>query len=272
VKKARVNGIDLEYEVQGSGEPVLLIPPGPIADSFRPLYAQEALASSYQLIRYHQRGQGGSTGTATPGTFADHAEDAAALIGHLGLRRAHVAGHSTGANTALQLGLDHPELVHTLVLLEPPLMSVPAAAEFFEKIGPSLAEFGAGRPAVAIAEFISAVCSLDWPHCQQLIEQHTPGGEAQVLKDATNFFGAILPALSAWQFGPDQAKKISQPVLSVVGTESDPLFKQGHTLLCSWFPQLEECVVVGTAHLLHLQDPRRVSAGISEFLARNSMS
>jgi len=38
---------------------------------------------------------------------------------HLGVGRAHVVGHSTGANIALQLALDRPEVVQTLALLEP---------------------------------------------------------------------------------------------------------------------------------------------------------
>jgi hypothetical protein len=54
MKQARLNGVELEYEVQGSGEPVLLIGTGPIADSFVPFFAEETLTSRYRLIRYHQ--------------------------------------------------------------------------------------------------------------------------------------------------------------------------------------------------------------------------
>ena len=82
---------------------MLLIPMGPIADSFRPFLTEEALAGSYQLIAYHQRGQAGSTRTPPPVSFAEHAADAAALLDHLGIQRAHIAGHSTVSVTALQL-------------------------------------------------------------------------------------------------------------------------------------------------------------------------
>src|SRR5215211_8987725 len=120
--KAKVNGVELEYEAKGSGEPVILIGTGPIADSFLPFLSQQALVERYRLIRYHQRGQVGSTSSPGPVSFAEHAADAAALLGHLGIRRAHVTGHSTGAIIALQLAVDRPKIVHTLALLEPMLI------------------------------------------------------------------------------------------------------------------------------------------------------
>jgi hypothetical protein len=50
MKIAKVNGVELEYEVVGSGEPVLLISPV-LADGFRPLLSEPALADRCQLIR-----------------------------------------------------------------------------------------------------------------------------------------------------------------------------------------------------------------------------
>src|SRR5687768_10640001 len=119
---AFLNGARLEYDVRGSGEPVLLIATGPIADSFLTLLSEQALAEHYRLIAYHQRRPGAGAHGAAPVSFAEHARDAAALLHHLGVSRAHVAGHSTGATIALQLAVDHPQLVHTLALLEPPLL------------------------------------------------------------------------------------------------------------------------------------------------------
>jgi pimeloyl-ACP methyl ester carboxylesterase len=108
MEKAKVNGIEMEYEVKGSGEPVLLISTGPIADSFLPFLSEKGLVERYRLIRYRQRGQAGSTHSPVPVSYAEHAADAAALLGRLGVRRAHVAGHSTGAVIAMQLAADQP--------------------------------------------------------------------------------------------------------------------------------------------------------------------
>lgn len=272
METAKVNGVELEYEEQGMGEPVLLISTGPIADSFLPFFSQQALVERYRLIRYHQRGQGGSTHSAAPVGFEEHAADAVALLGHLGIRRAHVAGHSTGAAIALQMAVDSPDVVQTLTLLEPPLMSVPSAGAFFEKAGPALASYGAGDREAAMAAFLSVACSLDRETCRTVIDAQVPGGAEQAMRDADTFFGSFLPALSAWRFGPEQAASITQPVLSVRGTESEPLFAEGSAQLHVWIPQVEECTVEGTAHLLHLQRPEPVARGVAEFLARHSIS
>src|SRR6185295_3043164 len=116
MKKAKINGIELEYEVTGSGEPLLLVSPV-LADGFGPLISERALADRYRVVAYHKRGWVGSTRTPGPVTVEEHAADAAALLDHLDIRRAHVGGHSSGAPVALQLALDRPERVHSLVLL-----------------------------------------------------------------------------------------------------------------------------------------------------------
>ena len=99
MQRASVNGVELEYEVTGSGEAVLFISPV-LADGFMPLVREPALVDRYQLIRYHKRGWVGSTHTPPPVSVADHAADAAAILDHLAVPRAHVAGHSSGATSA----------------------------------------------------------------------------------------------------------------------------------------------------------------------------
>ena len=207
----------LEYEVVGSGEPVLLIDML-LADCFVPLLSEPALADRYQLIRYHKRGWVGSTHTPPPVSVADHAADAAALLDHLGVRRAHIVGHSTGAAIAAQLALDHPEAVHTLTLLEPTLVSLPSGQAFLEQAAPVFEAYGERRPRRQ-----RSPCS--WPppaasigqSCRALLEERIPGVVAQSIKDADTFFGIELPALTEWEFGAEQAAAIQRPVLSVLG-------------------------------------------------------
>src|SRR6266516_5911898 len=127
--RANVNGLELEYEVRGVGEPVLLIDML-IADCFVPLLSEPSLADRYQLIRYHKRGWVGSTHTPPPVSIEDHAVDAAALLDNLRVRHAHIVGHSTGASIGAQLALDHPGKVHTLTLLETTLVSLPLGQAF----------------------------------------------------------------------------------------------------------------------------------------------
>ena len=132
-----------------------------IADGFLPLLAEPALADRYQLIRYHKRGWVGSTHTPPPVSVADHAADAAALLDHLGLRPVHIAGHSTGAAVAAQLALDHPENVHTLMMLEPSLISVPGLEAFFTQVEPAFEAYASGDHAGALAIFMCVVSGLE---------------------------------------------------------------------------------------------------------------
>jgi pimeloyl-ACP methyl ester carboxylesterase len=268
---AHVNGVELEYEVAGSGEPVLLSSPA-VPQGFLPLLSEPALADRYCLIRYHRRGWAGSAHTAPPVSIADHAADAGGLLDHLGVRRVHVAGHSNSGPVVLQLALDRPEVVHTLTLLEPALFTVPSADAFFKGAGPSLEAYGAGDHEGAVAGFLSAVTGLDWETCQAVIDEHVPGGIAQTVKDADTLFGIELPAISAWAFGPEQAAAIAQPVLSVLGSETVQLFVEGRPLLHAWFPQVEDSTIEGVGHFLHIQRPQPVAQAMAEFLARNSMT
>jgi pimeloyl-ACP methyl ester carboxylesterase len=271
VQSVNVNGVEVEYEVIGSGEPVLLISPV-LADGFLPLVSEPALADRYQLIRYHKRGWCGSTHTPPPVSIADHAADAAALLDDLGVPRAHVAGHSSGAAVALQLALDHPEHVHTLMLLELALLSVPSGEAFLQQAGPAFEAYGRGDPSGAFAMFMSGVSGFDWTRCRALLEERVPGAVAQAVEDADTFFGIELPALTAWEFGPQQAAAIGRPVLSVLGSQTEPLWVEVADFLRSSLPHVEELTVEGVGHLLHIQRPEPVARGMAEFLERNAIA
>jgi len=272
MERARLDGVELDYQVAGSGEPVLLIPPGPLADGFLPFLSEEPLADRYRLIQYHRRGQAGSSQATPPVSYAEQAADAAGLLGHLGVNRAHVVGHSTGANIALQLALDRPELVQTLALLEPWLTVSPSAPAFFEQAGPPMEAYGAGEKDTAMAGFISLASGLDWETSRTMIDDYVPGSVAQAIRDADTFCGVDLPALSAWEFGPENAAAVSQPVLSVLGADTGRLFVEGAELLRSWLPNVEELTVEGAGHLLQIQGPEPVARGIAEFFGRHPIA
>jgi pimeloyl-ACP methyl ester carboxylesterase len=270
MKYAKVNGVELEYEVIGSGEPVLLISPV-LADGFLPLVSESVLADRYQLIRYHKRGWAGSTHTPPAVSVADHAADAAAILDHLELPRAHVAGHSTGAAVAAQLALDDPATVHSLILLEPLLLSVPSGEAVLQQVGPALEAYGNGDHEAAWAIFLSAATGLDWAACRALLEMRIPGVVGQANKDADTLFGIELPAITEWAFGPEQAAAVRCPTLSVRGTNTLPLFVEVADFLRSALPHVEDCTIDEVGHLLHIQRPEPVARAMAEFLQRNPL-
>jgi pimeloyl-ACP methyl ester carboxylesterase len=113
---AKVGDIELSYERSGEGPPLLLIMgmSGTMHHWGEPLL--ERLRGDFETIAFDARDVGESTVTGQPFTIAQMAEDAAGLMGELGLDSAHVMGISMGGMVAQELTLSHPELVDALVL------------------------------------------------------------------------------------------------------------------------------------------------------------
>jgi pimeloyl-ACP methyl ester carboxylesterase len=271
MERAKVNGVELEYEVTGSGEPVLLISPV-LADGFLPLVSEPALSERYQLIRYHKRGWLGSTHTHLPVTVGDHSVDAAALLDHLGIRSAHVVGHSSGADVAAQLALDEPGRVATLSLLELSIFSLPSGAAFLQGAGPVFEAYANGEHGEAFAMFMAAVSGLDWPTCRSVLDERIPGSVEQAIKDADTFFGVELPSLAEWTFGAEQAAAIGQPVLCLLGSNTEAIWVDIAEFLRSSMPRVEEHTIAGVGHLLHIQQPEPVATEIAQFLSRHPIA
>lgn len=267
---AKTNGLELEYEATGSGEPVLLISPV-VADAFAPLISASQISNRYRLIRYHKRGWRGSTHTPPPVTIADHASDAAALLEYTGTKRAHVIGHSSGGAVALQLAMERPDMVHSLVLLEPSLFSVPGAADLFARVGPALEAYAAGDHSTAVTRFLAVVGGMEPDQCSAIIDKNVPGAIAHAIEDADTFFAVELPAISAWEFGAEQAGSIECPTLSVRGSETGQVWVEVALLLRGWLPQLEEVTLDGIGHLLQMQRPEPVVRAIAAFLGRHAI-
>lgn len=113
---AAVNGAALRYEVEGSGEPLVLIHAG-ICDRRMWDPQREAFAERYRLILYDRRGFG-ETRIAERRPFSNH-EDLRGLLEHLGTESALLLGCSIGSMTALDFALEYPERVRALVLVAP---------------------------------------------------------------------------------------------------------------------------------------------------------
>jgi pimeloyl-ACP methyl ester carboxylesterase len=261
MKRAKVNGVELEYQLLGAGPPVLLVHGAHIADALRPLGGQDAL-DQFTLIHYHRCGYSGSSRQRGL-TTENHARHAALLLDHLGIERANVVGHSYGAVIAIELAALDPKRVASLVLLEPAIFEGPASVAFMNAMRPVIERYETGHSTAAVNDFFSTLGPADW---RQTIERSVPGGIAQAEQDAATFFEVELPAAAHWSFERGRAAAISCRVLSVLGTRSGPLFAQGRRLLHDWFPQCEDANIVGASHLLQMEAPAAVAHVIARVL------
>ena len=269
MERAKLNGAEIEYQVQGSGEPVLLIHGSILADAFVPLLSQPVLRS-YRLISYHRRGFAGSTHpNGAPVSISQHAGDARALLQHLGVTRAHVAGHSYGAVIGLQLALQSPEMVHTLVLLEPPILTGAQAADATASLKSFEDIYNSGKKTEALDAFMTNVNGADY---RNSIEKAL-GKRAleQAAADVDTFFQTEVPALADWQFTPENARQIEAPVLCMTGDDSSPFFQSSHELLVTWFVQAYQMVIYRATHLLQVMQPRAVAEALARYLSRYPM-
>jgi 3-oxoadipate enol-lactonase len=114
--RVAVGDIELYFERAGSGPPLLFIS-GTGGDlRAKPSVFDGPLAKTFDLLAYDQRGLGRSSKPDRPYTMADYADDAAALIDHVGWPSALVLGASFGGMVAQELALRHPARVRRLVL------------------------------------------------------------------------------------------------------------------------------------------------------------
>jgi pimeloyl-ACP methyl ester carboxylesterase len=270
MQRANVDGISLEYEERGSGEPVVFIHGAHMGDTYRPLMKEAAL-KDYRFIGYHRRGYAGSTQPTGVLSVAEHAADCLALLHKLDAVPAHLVGHSSGAVIGIQLALDAPDAVRSLTVLEPALLDVPSGEKLIEKLGASVPMFEAGDKAGAVDAFLRDVCGKDY---RRVIETQLPGAMEQAAADADAFFTGEFPSIAEWQFTREDAARITQPVLSVMGANTDaaiglPTYTEIHERVLDWFPKAKPFVLPRAAHLLQVENPHDMAEGLAAFLADN---
>ena len=98
-----------------------------------------------------------------------------------------------------------------------------------------------------------------------------PGAFELAVADIDTFLQVELGALQQWHFTAEEATRIRQPVLAVVGTESAPIFHEGHERLKDCLPQAEELVMPQATHALQFMNPGAVADGLDRFFASHPL-
>ena len=271
---AKVNGIDVYYEEQGRGEPLLLIM-GLAADSTAWMFQVPDFAQRYRTILFDNRGVGRSSKPAGPYSIHQMADDAAGLLDALDVPRAHVVGVSMGGMIAQELALRHPARVRGLVLActyPEPDADTERQREF------SLAQFGGRISASGETEIdVSAIDPLMFfqhllPRVfnQAFIDQELPK-LLQVFSGALQYgfsMEAILGQVEAvmGHKATDRLHQIGTPTLVITG-DADLLISPANSdVLARHIPGAKLVKVPGGSHGFNFETPDVFNRTVLDFL------
>jgi len=113
---AKIGDIDIYYEEQGQGEPVLLAPPSWWPSDTWKVSVVPFLSKRYRTIIFDCRGTGYSSKPDHGYNIEQFAKDCAGLLGYLKVSRCHAAGFALGGQIAQALAIQRPDLVATLTI------------------------------------------------------------------------------------------------------------------------------------------------------------
>ena len=167
------------------------------------------------------------------------------------------------------MAVDHPDLVHTPTLVEPPPVHGPGDATFRAANADLLGDRQARGPEAAVDRFLTGTMGPDW---RGWLDGVVPGSSAQVLRDSRTFLDVDIPALLGWLFDTSTATGVRCPVLHVAGSDHGPFFDGVDDLIRRWLPHADQVTIAGAGHDVALTHPDALLEALVSFLARHPVS
>ncbi len=233
----QLGNVRLRFRDIGRGDPVVLVHGyagsldfwGALPDS---------LARTHRVVALDLRGFGGSAKVLGPTNFGrPMADDVIALMNQLGIRRAHLIGHSMGAVVVADLALRYPARVRTAGLLAGPFYTDSAALA--RTLAPYVEDLRQGRGLERFLRFVLPT----WPDSMVAGFAQSMGAanDRTVLIDALEGFPALMVTA-------DRAAAARIPTVAIVGTD-DPLWDESQWLARHW-PRARLVEIVGADHVV----------------------
>ncbi len=252
-----VNGVDIYYELHGSGEPVVLVH-GSWADTSQWSQVVPGLATDYLVLTYDRRGHSQSQDGDGQGSLDEDAEDLAGIIDALGLAPAHVVTNSLGGNIALRTAIRHEDAMQSLTCHEPPLWALladdPESLAMLAEGSASLESVGARIAADdlegAAQQFVDEVAFGPGAWDNALPDEV----KAMFVRNARTFLDELQ---DPEQLSVDTAALggVTIPVHLSQGSESPPMFAKVIDRLQHAIPNVTRETIEGAAHVPQLTTP-----------------
>lgn len=254
-----INAYPAQYTEAGSGEILLLIH-GSLCDYRYWRWQIPALSQHYRVVAPSLRGYWPAAlqGEADTFNIAQHVSDMIALTHQIsGRRPIHVLGHSRGAQIALAVACQAPELVRSLTLADPGFRINDEAPSFpFHLSVTSLLE--RGEVEQALAEFIDAVNGAGtWRHMVSWFKTMV-----------TDNAYTLLSQVREINLGVDltEARQLRCPVLLVGGADSPARYGSRLDILEHVFSDVRRVTIPLASHGMNLANPKAFNQKLSEFL------
>lgn len=263
---ANANGIEIYYELHGSGEPLILIA-GLGYDLWMWHKMIPGLSERYQTIPFDNRGMGRSSKPAGPYSAQLMADDVAGLMDALGLERAHVMGHSMGGFIAQAMALTHPDRIDKLILSATNFggprhipITPEAMAVLLDTNSP---------PEVRVKQGILSSCAPGFEEAQpEIVEEWITYRENNPIEPEPYKaqFAVGLGLLSEAACFEHKLKEVELPTLVLFG-EHDKVVPPGNAqLLAAQLPHSEIAILPGAGHFFPIETPAQAVSVIDAFL------
>ena len=274
LQKVMVNGVNLHYVEQGQGSPLVLVHGG-LADYREWAPQMERLAQSYRVIAYSRRyNYPNQNRELRPDHSAlMEAEDLAAFMWALGLDRSHVVGYSYGAFATLCLALDHPELVRTLTLAEPPVhrwvLGLPGGDALFADLMTRLWE-PAGQAFRRGDKEEALRVSLDFFIAPGALSQ-IPAELRQVLEDNLREWEALTTSRDAFPIlAKERVAQLPMPILLLTGDQTLPIHRLVNDEIERVLPKAQRVRLPEATHDMWNEQPEACGTAVLQFLGRHA--
>jgi pimeloyl-ACP methyl ester carboxylesterase len=260
--KLIVKGLEMYYELEGAGPPVVLLPPLSQDHYAWGMQLPALAAAGYQTLALDNRDAGQTAQSTAPYTIRQFAEDAVGLMDAVGVAQARVVGGSMGGMIAQEIAIHYPDRVLSLTL-------VCTAASIEPELAGVIRAWRAARPHVPDDEFVQALSAWLFTH-RFYQEVEAARGFMELVRgnpfpqSAAGFQRQCTAILS--HDTVDRLERITAPTHVIVGAEDVLTPPRYSRALAAAISRARLTVVPGGAHALFNEIPDVFNRAMLQFL------